>query len=239
MKNPQELLLILSQEEREAAEDFLRRRLKFLGPDKVPDIEKLAGSARSSLEQVRETRNRLNPSSKAGKLMTRIYDSALTGYALLVKECNLTVSNLQKAEPSEAPDGDTKDGEVIAGSPLGNLEIEASPEDEQRALDIVSSTLEELDLATTKTLRDACESLLKWWQSDQGQQASLHVNQYGDLNTANGRMAIRKARDDLQQDVLVPFRSFFQDVNLAYQKKNQEHTLEQRKARLKEEAGLS
>ena len=79
---------------------------------------------------------------------------------------------------------------------------------------------------------------MKWWQSDQGQQASLHVNQYGDLNSANGRMAIRKARDSMQQETLIPFRSFFQNVNLTYQRKNQEHTLVQRKARLKQEASL-
>ena len=120
----------------------------------------------------------------------------------------------------------------------GVLEVEISPEEEEHALEIFESTAADLDLGALKYLRDACQSQLKWWESDHGQRMSLHLSQYGDLNTSNGRMAIRRAREKMQQDVLMPFREFFQIVNLAYQKKNQEHTMEQRQARLKEEAGL-
>jgi hypothetical protein len=243
MNKPENLLLILSQEERDASEDYIRRRMKLLSSDKAVDLLEVGKSARSSLDLFRENRSRLDPSSATGKLMTRIYDSALAGYAQLINECNLTASTLQKAAKaaSDANSAAKDDGEPTdtgATRLLGGLEIESTPEDEKNAQEIMAATLVDLDLLAIKTLRDACESLLKWWQSDHGQQESLHVNQYGDLQTATGRMAIRKARDDLHEETIVPFRGFFQEINLTYQRKNQEHTLEQRKARMRQEAGL-
>ena len=67
---------------------------------------------------------------------------------------------------------------------------------------------------------------------------SLYISQWGDINTANGRIAIRKIREGHQQDEIGPFRAFFQTVNLIYQKRNQEAQRVQRKQRLREEAGL-
>ena len=94
MDNSEEILLILTQEERDAAEEFVQRRMKLLGPDRISDIQDLGSSARSSLEQIRDIRGRLNLSSKAGKLLARIFDTALGGYAQLVQDCNLAASTL-------------------------------------------------------------------------------------------------------------------------------------------------
>ena len=238
MDNLKEILLILTQEERDAAEEFVQRRMKLLGPERISDIQDLGSSARSSLKQIRDIRGRLNLSSKAGKLLARIFDTALGGYAQLVQDCNLAASPLQKADAPKPSEGEASEEDGDSTSPLGDLGIETTPIDERNALDILESTLAELDVLAVKDVRDACETLLKWWQSDHGQQESLHVNQYGDLNTGNGRMAIRKAWDELQQETLMPFLGFFQNVNLTYQKKNQERTLQQRKERLKQEASL-
>jgi hypothetical protein len=51
-------------------------------------------------------------------------------------------------------------------------------------------------------------------------------------------MAIRQAREDLQQEEIAPFRSFYQTINLIYQKKNQEEQIVLRQKRLRQQAGL-
>ena len=120
----------------------------------------------------------------------------------------------------------------------GKLQIEIEPEDEEHALSVIETHIVQMDIAEIRELRDATEELLGWWQTDSGLQESLHIYQWGDVNTAGGRMAIRQAREDLKQEEIGPFRSFFQTINLVYQKKNQEKQVVLRQKRLRQQAGL-
>lgn len=235
MKNLKNMLLILSTEEREGAEEFVLRKLKLLNETQVNNLKMVSASARTSLEKIRAERGQLNASSKAGKVMARIYDSALAGYARFITECNRTIGATSKpAPPSAVVDGDDQTGDLDVD--LGDLAIDYTVEDEEHAWQVIQSTLQEVDRDQLKDLRDACEQVGKWWQSDGGLQSSLHVHQYGDVNSGNGRMAIRKAREEMEEKVMSPLRGFFETVNLLYQKKDQAHAEEQR--RLRQEAGL-
>lgn len=237
MKNLEDLLLVLSTEEREGAEEFILRKLKLLDETQVGNLEMVSASARASLEHIRAERGQLDASSKAGKVMARIYNSALTGYARLITECNRTIGATSiPAPPSAVADGDDETGDLDVD--LGDLAIDYTAEDEEHARQVIQSTLQEVDRDQLKDLRDACEQLGRWWQSDGGLQSSLHVHQYGDVNSGIGRMAIRKAREEMEEKVMSPLRGFFETVDLLYQKKNQAHAEKQRRQRPRQEAGL-
>ena len=234
MQKTQELLLILSNEERDAAEEFILRQLKLLDVESLPRLELVGASARAVLEQIRQGSSKLDSSSRAGKMFARIYSSALEGFAHLIRECNLTTSQKRKEVPAADGEGESDDGE----SGLGGLEVEIEQENEEHALSVIETSIAQMDTAEIRELRDATEELLGWWQTDTGLQESLHLYQWGDVNTAGGRMAIRQAREDLQQEEIAPFRSFYQTINLIYQKKNQEEQIVLRQKRLRQEAGL-
>jgi hypothetical protein len=150
----------------------------------------------------------------------------------LVRYCNLVASQ-KKREVSES---DSK-SEASAGG-ASTLIIETEPEDEVHTWSVIESSLAEMTPADIRELRDACEEILSWWQTEGGMQKSLHINQWNEVNTANGRLAIRKAREDFQAEEIAPSLGFYQTVNLIYQKKNQEVKRIQRLERLREEAGL-
>ena len=235
MQKTQELLLILNNEERDAAEDFIQRRLKFLDSDSLTDLELVGSTARTLLEQIRQDSLRFDASSRAGKVLSRIYANAQEGFAHLIKECNLAASQKKK----EVQPGDGDESVEEADSDLSKLSIEVDEEEEEYAWSVIESSIADMTTPEIRELRDSTEELLGWWQTDRGMHESLHVNQWGDVNTANGRMAIRKAREEFQQEEIGPFRSFFQTVNLIYQKKNQEIQNAARQKRLRQEAGLS
>jgi len=231
----QELLLILSNEERDEAEEFMQRRLKLLDAEAVTELELLGNSARTVLEATRETALKFDPTSRAGKVLQRIYANAQEGLAHLIRECNLAASQKQREGPASDGDEDVED----ADADLGKLRIEIDEEDEEYAWSVIESSIAEMETPRLRELRDATEELLGWWQTEQGMHESLHINQWGDVNTANGRMAIRKVREEHQQQEIGPFGAFFQTVNLIYQKKNQEAQCVMRQQRLRQEAGLS
>ena len=54
MQKTQELLLMLSHEERDAAEDFINRELKFLGANQLTDLEDVASSGWTALEEIQQ-----------------------------------------------------------------------------------------------------------------------------------------------------------------------------------------
>ncbi|MBS11130.1 MAG: hypothetical protein CME19_05945 [Gemmatimonadetes bacterium] len=103
---------------------------------------------------------------------------------------------------------------------------------------MIESYIVHLDTPSIWELRDSTEEVLGWWQTGRGVHDSLHISQWGDINTANGRMSIRKIRKEHQQQEIGPFRQFFQTINLIYQKKDQEAQRAMRQQRLRQEAGL-
>ncbi len=188
MQKTQDLLLILTNEERDKAEDYIQRKLKLLDTESLVDLESVGGAARTVLEQLQQDCARLDSGNS---------DAA-----------------------------------------LGKIYVEIEPEDKEHAWSVMKSAIAEMETPQIRELRDSTEILLGWWQTDRGMHESLYISQWGDINTANGRIAIRKIREGHQQDEIGPFRAFFQTVNLIYQKRNQEAQRVQRKQRLREEAGL-
>ena len=168
-------------------------------------------------------------------MLQRIHKNALEGLAHLIKECNLATSAKKKeAPPANQPAEDSGNSDAA----LGKIYVEIEPEDKEHAWSVMKSAIAEMETPQIRELRDSTEVLLGWWQTDRGMHESLYISQWGDINTANGRIAIRKIREGHQQDEIGPFRAFFQTVNLIYQKRNQEAQRVQRKQRLREEAGL-
>ena len=102
MQKTQELLLILNDEERDAAEEFLNRKLKLLDADQTNELEQIAASGRTVLEQIQLAGTRLDNTSKAGKMMVRIYGSAQEGLARLIRDCNLSLSQKKKEAAKRA-----------------------------------------------------------------------------------------------------------------------------------------
>ena len=217
-----------------AAEEFLNRKFKLLDAEQTNELEQIAASGRTVLEQSQLAGAGLDTTSKAGKMMVRIYGSAQEGLARLIRDCNLSLSQKKK----EAAKSNSEEGDEPRGAALEKLIIETDSQEEEYAGGVIDSSIAEMATAEIRELRDSCEELLGWWQTEGGMQESLHINQWGDINTANGRMAIRKAREDFQQEEIAPFRGFFQTINLVYQKRNQEVQRIQREERLRQEAGL-
>ena len=54
MQKTQDLLLILTNEERDKAEDYIQRKLKLLDTESLVDLESVGGAARTVLEQVQQ-----------------------------------------------------------------------------------------------------------------------------------------------------------------------------------------
>lgn len=234
MPKTEDLLLILSPEERDAAEEFVQRRLMLLDADSLPQLELIGKTARDTLEKVGHDIDRIDSSSKTGKFLIRIYQSAQQGLAHLVRQCGLTAAQMKKEAPIPSE-------EATSAEPLDadKLQIEIDSEDEEYALTVIDSAIADLDASKIRELRNATEELLTWWQTDGGMHQSLHIDQWGDVNTALGRRAIRSAREENQRSEVDPFRGFFQKINLIYQKKNQEIQRQMRQKDLREVAGLT
>jgi hypothetical protein len=233
MQKTQELLQILNDEERDAAEEFLNRKFKLLNAEQTNELEQIAASGRTVLEQSQLAGAGLDTTSKAGKMMVRIYGGAQEGLARLIRDCNLGLSQKKK----EAVKGHSEEGDETRGAALEKLIIETDSEEEY-AGNVIDSSIAKMTTAKIRELRDSCEKLLGWWQKEGGVQESLHINQWGNINTATGWIAIRKAREEFQQEEIAPFRGGSQTINLVYKKKNQEVQRIQREERLREEAGL-
>ena len=201
MQKTQELLQILNDEERDAAEEFLNRKFKLLDAEQTNELEQIAASGRTVLEQSQLAGAGLDTTSKAGKMMVRIYGGAQEGLARLIRDCNLGLSQKKK----EAVNGHSEEGDETRGAALEKLIIETDSEEEY-AGNVIDSSIAEMTTAKIRELLDSCEKLLGWWQKDGGTQESLHINQWGNINTATGWIAIRKARKEFQQEEIAPFR---------------------------------
>ena len=55
---------------------------------------------------------------------------------------------------------------------------------------------------------------------EKGQSESLFLSQYGDIQNARGRLAIREQQQAFRQDVFAPMKNWFQEVNLRYQRES-------------------
>ncbi len=220
MKKLENMLLILSSEEQKEAEAYIPDRLRSLDVRRIPDLQTLAKNARQEIVRVNAVKERLKvKSDRSAKVMIKVSDSALSGLANLIAECNRASTSKQR-ELKEMQRAANK------GSDGESLEVEGilrpSPEEEASAARYINEKIMELSLADLGSFRDACQGLLTWWDSERGQVEDLVLNQFGDVNRGEGRLAIRQKREELQKEILNPFKAFFKELNLHYHKLGKE-----------------
>ena len=221
MRNPAETLLILTPEEREASRRFIERRLCALDAERLPELQDLVGTARQQVKLIQRGKDRYRTTtSRSGRLMATLYDSALAGLTdLITKSARAAMVVERDLEERQSAD-DAQQSQDGLDTEAEALLLPCSAEEEAHALDYIRSKTLELNVQDLKQIRDATRDLMTWWDSERGQMESLLFHQFGNLNSASGRAAIRQKREGLRQKVFNPFRAFFQELNLYYQKMN-------------------
>ena len=229
MQKTAEVFLVLSPEERTAAEEFVQKRLQTISSAHASGLEALNKSTTSHLRRLimQKERYRRHP-SRASQVMVKLYDAAITGMMNLAAGTRGAGAAVQAAGPgsseagSQAGDGSEATGAQGADAVPEELLVQATEEEESGATKHIQSRMEELGLQDLRAFRDACQGLLTWWDSERGQMEGLRLQQYGDVNSSKGRVIIRQKREAIRQDVLTPFKKFFQELNIHFQKTSRE-----------------
>jgi hypothetical protein len=226
-KKPSDLLVIVNPQERQAAQGFIDDRLKALHVTELPRLQELVQVGRAHLNGLQRMKDKLGEGGgPAARVLTKLFDAAMTGTASVVSECNRAAAanvRLLKEMKRELA-GQSEDGvpkQTDDGGPT-NEEIDAflipcTDEEEAHALQELTDRAKALESGDLRRLRDACQELVSWWESEGGQGQSLLMNQYGNVNSSQGRIAIRGVRDDFQKEVFPHLRSFFRDLNTRFQ----------------------
>ncbi len=225
MQKTAQVLLVLSPEERAAAEEFVQKRLQTISAEHAPGLETLSKSASAHIRRLKvgKERYRRHP-SRASQVMVKLYDAAISGMTRLAADCRGAGGTTRIADPgSQKPgpqDGDTAQAAEAEGTDAlaEELVIVATAEEESGAAKHIQKRIEELSLTDLKSFRDACQGLLTWWDSERGQMEGLRLQQFGDVGSSKGRVIIRQKREEIRQDVLTPFKKFFQELNIHFQK---------------------
>ncbi len=244
MRKPADALLILTPEERSAAQKFVEQRLRNLDAGQFAQLQALILMARQQIRrlQVEKENYRSNPSHPS-QVMVKLYDSALSGLANLVLESNRAsgakqqkIKNLERENTSNQ-EGVGKEDKKSAREEIEALLLPCTSEEEEHATSYVRQKLNDLQAPELKRCRIVCRELLTWWESDRGQMEGLALNQYGNVNTATGRTAIRQKRGEFEKQAFAPLKAFFQDLNIHYQKTNRELADQARQDEIKQEVG--
>ena len=232
MKKNADMLLTLTPEEREDAREFIERRLSTLEVTQLPQLQDLVRTAKQQIRFIQSGKDRYQTaSSRFGKVMAKLYDFALSGLTHLITEGNRTVTakqrDLKEMQRAHAAGKDQEESDAEGEERIGEIEAfhhPCSAEEEEHALNYIKERVQELRISDLRHFRDASNEIIIWWDSERGQKESLLLYQHGNTNTNIGRMEIREKRDEMRQEVLNPFKAFFQEVNILYQKRNQEAT---------------
>ena len=228
MQKASDALLILSPEEREAAQAYIAKRLRTLDGDQAAQVQELIQCTKSQVHRLQADRERLRSgTTTAAQIMQKLTGAALSGLLNLVAECNRAAhaasgggGGAPATEETEGAAEQEADGEV--DEELALFLLNGTPDEEEHAAAHIKERMDNLGLKELELFRDACRELLTWWESERGQSEGLHVEQFGDAQSANGRVAIRQKREELRQQVLNPFKRFYQDVNTRFQRSNRE-----------------
>ncbi len=230
MQKTANVLLILTPEEQQAVQDFIGRRLQTLDPDLLTHLQALTQIARQQIQRLQIGRNQYSSSSsRSAQIMAKLHDATVSGLSRLITEGQRTASAKARElkareEASRQSSGEEADGEGAEGQDqkLDDLLLPCTPEEEGYASSYIEEQVTGLRLPELKLFRDACHDLLTWWESERGQMDSLHFNQFGDINSAKGRVSIRQKREELRQEIFNPFKAFFQELNTRYQRTSRE-----------------
>ena len=216
------VLLILTADEKKEARNFLKRRLKTLDAEQASQVQMLSQMARQITRRLQMSRSQyMRSNTRAGKLFTKLHDAALADLQSLIADMDQTTERLQqKAAPEQSAQG----AKTEQDQKVDDLIVTCDEDELAHAADMINGKLEELRLPELKSFRDACQEILTWWDSERGQVDSLHMDKVGNINSAAGRLAIRQKRDEFQKTVLNPFKAFFQDLNMSYQRAAKEAT---------------
>jgi hypothetical protein len=210
-------LLILSADEREKSKSFMKRRFKTLDPELLSQLQILSQLTKQIVRrtQIDKSQSARNP-SRAGKLLTKLHEAALIDLQTMIKDMDQSAYELDQKVQKQA---NAKNGEQIDSEQKEEeLLILCSEEETKHAAGILKDKIENLRIPELKAFRDSCQVLLSWWESEGGQIESLHLGQLGNINSASGRLAIRQKRDQLQRAIFNPFKTFFREINTAYQR---------------------
>lgn len=224
MQKTANVLLVLSAEERDAAQKFVQQRLKTLDSGSVDNVQSLIQMSRHQIRQLEKNKAVYARSfNRAGMIMVKLHDAALSGLNHLIQESSSAAVTIKQETGAET--GDSTPGSLPSDDEAKEIEAFLLPcalEDEEHATEYMKDKIQSIEIADLKRFRDASQELLSWWESERGQIDSLHLNQIGDINSPRGRLRIRQKRTEFQTDVINPFKTFFRDLNILYQRTSKE-----------------
>ena len=226
MPKTSDLLLILKPEEKEAAQKFIERRLRTLDAAQLTQLQILSNAARQQIRRLQAGKERYRAvPNRAGQVMVKLYDSALSGLIRLVAECSRTTAAKQReqrekqqvrAAQQEDPEGIDAKGEG-PDEETADFLLPCSAEEEAHALDFIREKAKKIDVSDLGRFRDAYQELVTWWESEKGQTDGLLVGQYGDVTSSKGRLSIRQKRESFRIEIFNPLKSLFQEIHSHYQ----------------------
>ena len=224
-------LLPLSPEEKKKAKEYVSNRLRLVDDERLESLQKMLSSARGSLKLVKSGRAVFeNASNRYAEVMKTIYDEAIVGFAQLIQDSNRAYSaksrELKEKRRAKAAQEAGESGTTTEESDIPEgceaLLLNVTKDEIDAAEDYIQKRIDEMEFQDLDRFRGATHKLLTWWESLQGQTEGLLLNQYGETGSAKGRVAIRNKKDELQQQVLNPFKSWFQSLNVFYLKKKKQ-----------------
>ncbi len=232
-ENMQAFLLFLSPEEKKRAQEYVARRLHLLDVEGLHALGRLMTATKRVMGVVETGRARFKGAPNAyAKVMGRVYDEALIGYAQVLQQSNRTyaakereLKDIQRARAS----GSTGETDVARmeeqqlPDELRALLLRPTEGEEAVALDHIQKQVQEMPFEDLTFFRDSTQRLLTWWESAQGQTEGLRLSQFGEVGSVKGRRVIRQKYEEMQQGVLNPFKAWFQNLNLFYMKKRKEY----------------
>lgn len=231
-ENIQAFLLFLSPEEKKRAQEYVARRLQLLDVESLHALGRLIAATKRVMGVVETGRARFKGATNAyAKVMGRVYDEALIGYAQFLQQSNRTyaakereLKDMQRARAATST-GETDASRMEDHLPeeLRALLLKPTEGEEEEALDHIQKRIQEMPFEDLTFLRDATQRLLTWWESAQGQTEGLRLSQFGEVGSVQGRRAIRQKYEQMQQGVLTPFKAWFQSLNIFYMKKRKEY----------------
>ena len=229
--NIQAFLLFLSSEEKKKAQDYISQRLNGVGVEEMEALTCLILDAKRAMGQVEAGRARFRgAANNYAKIMARLYDEALVGYAQLLQATNRAQTAKEREQKNAQRAGFASQSAMESAGTEGQLSyeerraflLEPNEEEEADALAFIQQRIQEIEFNHLSVFRDTTQQLLTWWDSAQGQTEGLMLDQFGSINTVQGRRIIRDRHEEMKQKTLNPFKTWFQNLNAMYLRKRKE-----------------
>ena len=157
MQKTTDVLLMLTSEERENAQGFIRRRLKTLDTEQLAELQALTQMSKQfvrrwQLEKGQYTR----ASSRAAKLMVKLHDAALADIQGLIKELNLVINELNNKVQKQLKESGNETNEE---QDIAEIVITCEEEEIQYAAEYIQGKIGDLRASDLKVFRDSCQEV--------------------------------------------------------------------------------